>query len=208
MKDQIALLGSEAEKPRRRLHQKNLCAKWCLNCGGDCVTSKELERGWWMAPWGFALAGAAFIGWVASLVFPAISTITLPVIAIAMATVTFFYVGTGLHLYLSRPSADLVRPKVLFFKKEAPGIFLTSPASWLSYGFGYSLFLAQKDGFERFLGIAEVFNVQDDKRVQLTVIHRAEGADDIWISLTSGSADHFKEIIVKPGTPRIGLDRT
>ncbi|WP_140853920.1 hypothetical protein [Mesorhizobium sp. B3-1-9] len=188
-------------------YTRAICMLSGVSIGGDWVASREQERGWWMLPWGFAFGGAAFFGWVLSLILPAISTFSSAIIAITIATSAFVYSGTALHLYLSRPSADLVRPKVLFFKKEAPGIFLISPASWLSYGFGYSLFLAQKDGFERFLGIAEVFNIQDDRKVQLSVIHRAEGADDIWTSLTSGSADHFKEIIIKPGTPRIGLDR-
>ncbi|MER8674482.1 hypothetical protein [Mesorhizobium sp. LSJC264A00] len=165
----------------------------------------EGDRGWWLAPWGFAFGVAAFIGWVAGLLLPATATLTSPAISIALATVAFVYIGTALHFYLSRPSADLVRPKVLLFKKEGPGIFLISPAPWLSYRFVYALFLAQNDGFERLLGIAEVFNIQDDRRVQLSVIQRDDGSDDIWTSLASGSKDHFKEIIIKPGTPRIGL---
>lgn len=169
------------------------------------ATGEQEDRGWWLAPWGFALAGAAFLGWIASLLLPPTVAFSSPVLSIALATIAFIYSGTVLHFYLSRPSADLARPKVLLFKKEAPGIFLISPAPWLAYGFGYSLFLARADGFERLLGVAEVFNIQDDRKVQLSVLHRAQGADDVWESLLSGSKDHFKEIIIKPGTPRIEL---
>lgn len=101
-------------------------------------------------------------------------------------------------------SSEFGRPRVLLFKREEVDLFLFSPAEWLSYRYLYTLFAADSDGFERLLGIAQVFNIQDDKKVQIVVTERASGADGIWSSLDGGSADYFRKITIKPGALKNG----
>ncbi|TPK35982.1 hypothetical protein FJ492_25635 [Mesorhizobium sp. B2-5-4] len=101
-----------------------------------------------------------------------------------MALVLGLYLGTLLHFHYAQPAADsLTRPRVLLFKKEQIGLFVISPADWLMYRAGYTLFVTESEGFERVLGIGEVLIFLDDKNVQLLVRERAAGADDIWTSL-------------------------
>ncbi len=157
-----------------------------------------------LTAWGFALGSAAFVGWLVHLLLPAQSTVTSEIIAIATALAVFIYVGSILHLKLDRPTDDLSRPRFILFKAQGRGIFLTTPATWLYYRAKYTVFVNENDGFERLLCIVEVLNIQDDKKIQLAVINRMPETEGIWKSLDSGSQDHFRNLLVKPGAPNIG----
>ena len=158
----------------------------------------------WILIWGFALAGAAFVGWILSTLLPDKISLSSGAAASTIAILLCMYVGTTLQIWMARYPSELDRPRVLLFKKEEVDLFLFSPAEWLSYRYLYTLFAADTDGFERLLGIAEVLNVQDDKRVQIVVTDRASGAESVWSSLDGGSTDYFRKITIKPGALKNG----
>ncbi|MBZ9854907.1 hypothetical protein LB566_13945 [Mesorhizobium sp. CA13] len=167
-------------------------------------SDKQEARGWWMVPWALAVAIAAAIGWAIQALSPATVTIGSGLLGVIAALILCLFLGTALHLYYGRPSAGLIKPRVLLFKKESLGLFVISPADWLMYGAAYTLFVAENDGFERLLGVGEVLIRQDDKNVQLLIRDRAASAEEAWKSLDGGSKDHFGKIIIKPGAPRMG----
>lgn len=158
----------------------------------------------WITAWGFALGLSAFVGWVAGLVISVPISLDSAGISVAIAFVVLIYSGTALHLLLALSREDFARPRLRVYRKQAeglPAIFLFSPADWLSYKAAYTMFVLEEDGFERFLGVAHVFNVQNDRCVQVVVPERAKGADKVWSSLDSESRDYFKSIVLKPGVP-------
>ncbi|MER9682651.1 hypothetical protein NKJ23_25570 [Mesorhizobium sp. M0184] len=165
---------------------------------------KQNVRGGWLGPWAFAITAAGVVGWAAQALLPATVTLSSGPLAIIVVVVLGLYIGTVLHFHYAQPATDsLIRPRVLLFKKEQIGLFVISPADWLMYRAAYTLFVTESDGFERVLGIGEVLIFQDDKNVQLLIRERAAGADEIWKSLDAGSKDHFGQIVLKPGAPKI-----
>ncbi|MEO4000325.1 hypothetical protein [Mesorhizobium sp. CAU 1732] len=155
----------------------------------------------WLAPWGAAVAAAGFVGWVCHLTLPTTVHLSSAIASIIISLALLAYIGTTLHIMATQHVLTPSKPRILLYKQEERGIFLTSPSDWLSYQSAYSMFLVEADGFERLLCIAEVLIIQDDKKVQLAIAKRNDSAADVWDSLQRGSTDHFKQIIIKPGVP-------
>lgn len=107
---------------------------------------------------------------------------------------------------MARPSSDLVRPRVILYinADNAESILLFSPADWLSYRSVYAIFVKEENSFERFIGLGQVYVIQDDKRIQVVVTQKLESAKHVWENLDSGSRDYFDKIVLKPGVPSNG----
>lgn len=172
--------------------------------GAGMIESLRKALPAWMTAWGFALAFAAFIGWIVTLLVREPISLSSGIIAALVSVFLLIYVGTALHLILGIVPEDFVKPRVKLYRKQganSPAIFLFSAADWLSYKAAYTMFVLEDDGFERFMGIAHVFNVQNDKSVQVVVPVRAPASETVWSSLDAGSRDYFKSIVLKPGVP-------
>lgn len=156
--------------------------------------------------WGFAFAAAAFLGWILATTLPTDPFMDGPATSILVATSLFFFLGTVIHLLLARPSSDLVRPRVILYinADNAESILLFSPADWLSYRSVYAIFVKEENSFERFIGLGQVYVIQDDKRIQVVVTQKLESAKHVWENLVSGSRDYFDKIVLKPGVPSNG----
>jgi hypothetical protein len=149
--------------------------------------------------WGSALAVGAFFGWVIDKFLPEKVTFSPATVSVGLSIFLALLLGSILQLRMSWPGTSLQRPRILLFKPGVSGLFVLSPVDWLAYGFVYTLFVAEDDGFERSLGVAKVHNIQNDKKIQIAVLQKAMGAEAVWKSLDSGSKDYFGKIIIKPG---------
>ncbi|KAB8140740.1 hypothetical protein F8S13_22295 [Chloroflexia bacterium SDU3-3] len=84
---------------------------------------------------------------------------------------------------------------------QASALCLTESSDLFSYGIGVSFYNIDEDGFEKLIGLGKVENVQEDKRLQITILHIIEGHENIIERLLQNESRVLENTRVKPNAP-------
>lgn len=126
--------------------------------------------------------------------------------------------GVAVILTLGHAVTELWRdrqhplPRVLF-AREAPqyGVrlsLLLEPSPLFNYGHGVSIYRHDSQGFEVFIGVGKVLNVQEDSRILVGIVSIAAGQHGTLDSLTKNTKDVLDQTRVKPFVPDLQLWNT
>jgi hypothetical protein len=89
-------------------------------------------------------------------------------------------------------------PKIITVKPLNGSILiLLGQSNIFSHGSLVSIYCIN-DGYEQLIGLGEVINIQDDKRVQILLTQRVSPDEDIYKKLLENNATVFEKILIKP----------
>ncbi|MFX0202347.1 MAG: hypothetical protein ACFFCW_40085 [Candidatus Hodarchaeota archaeon] len=101
-------------------------------------------------------------------------------------------------------------PRVLY-GQSPPDLFSSSVAllvmdssSLFSYGSMVSIYFIENE-IERFVGVGRVVNIQEDKKIQVLVMHNVEFTDG-WEAIRGNNATKLKNLIVKPTVTELAAE--
>ena len=105
--------------------------------------------------------------------------------------------------FLLEPKAASYQSPRAIRLNAAERLLIVDNAAWLGQGVGVTVF-EQTEGYERQLGLGEVFNVQQDGLVQIRLYPFSDDPDGSQLSgqLAKVSSRGVGEIVVKPGPLR------
>jgi hypothetical protein len=92
-------------------------------------------------------------------------------------------------------------PRVLHISGPGSGtglVCLLEPSELFSHGAAVSFYHLGDSNFEELIGIGFVLNVQEDRRIQVAMVHIIEGHDDVIRRLEQNQSAVLGRIIVKP----------
>lgn len=103
-----------------------------------------------------------------------------------------------------------ILPKVLMGKSAkdntAKALLMLEPSILFSFETLVSIYIVENN-FEELLGIGYVYNIQDDRRIQVLVTRSLnESLDSIWQEITSNNGNTLKKLRVKPHVPKVILE--
>ena len=94
--------------------------------------------------------------------------------------------------------AENILPKLIRIVSDNMGVIcLFEPSELYSHNALVSLFFNDED-YERLIGLGYVFNVQDDKNIQILITQWIPGQEEIKDKLENNNAQVLKKIIAKP----------
>ena len=127
----------------------------------------------------------------------------LPVLALLLILLAF----SGWIAYQYYQRAQNILPKLILVKTiENMGIIcLFEPPQLYSHDAIVSLFF-NDEGYERLIGLGYVFNVQDDKKIQILITQWISGQEEIRDKLEAGNAQVLEKVIAKPNVNRSYLE--
>lgn len=154
--------------------------------------------------WGFALALSSGVSFLTDKLLADTYTMQKPGVLSWQFIGVAALLGALLQRYLV-PTHDAVTShkvvKYISTKFFENGGFIAKPTPWIQHNLVYGIVLEEDEGFERVLGVAKLFMVQENKLIQLMVLARYEKAASIWQRLDSGETDQVKNIKLKMGVP-------
>lgn len=105
-----------------------------------------------------------------------------------------------------------ILPKVIYSKKVNPtdGSFkvlcLLEPSELFSNNTLVSFYYVREGNFEEFVGFGNVINVQEDKRIQVSMDQYLDVQEDIVNKLAENNALTLENIKVKPNIPKAQIE--
>ena len=126
----------------------------------------------------------------------------LPVLALLLILLPFS--GWIACQYFQKP--ENILPKLILVKTiETRIICLFEPSQLYSHNAIVSLFF-NDEGYERLIGLGYVFNVQEDKHIQILITQWISGQEEIRGKLEAGNAQVLEKVIAKPNVNRSYLE--
>ena len=118
----------------------------------------------------------------------------LPVLALLLILLPF---SGWIACQYSQKSQNIL-PKLILVKTiETRVICIFEPSQLYSHNAIVSLFF-DDEGYERLIGLGYVFNVQEDKHIQILITQWMSGQEEIREKLEDGNAQVLEKIIAKP----------
>ena len=122
----------------------------------------------------------------------------LPVLALLLILLAFSV--RIAYQYYQR--AENILPKLIRIVPDNMGVIcLFEPSELYSHNALVSLFFNHED-YERLIGLGYVFNVQDDKNIQILITQWIPGQEEIKDKLENNNAQVLEKIIAKPNVSR------
>lgn len=122
----------------------------------------------------------------------------LSVLAILLILLAF----SGRIAYQYYQRAQNILPKLIRIVPDNMGVIcLFEPSELYSHNALVSLFFNDED-YERLIGLGYVFNVQDDKNIQILITEWIPGQEEIKDKLEANNAQVLEKIIAKPNVNR------
>ena len=79
---------------------------------------------------------------------------------------------------------------------------LLEPSDLFSFGTLVSIYYINPEGFEILIGLGEVINIQDDKKIQVLISDYYNPNREIIEKLSMNNATILKKILIKPNIPK------
>lgn len=118
----------------------------------------------------------------------------LPVLALLFILLPFL---GWIACQYSQKSQNIL-PKLILVKTiETRVICIFEPSQLYSHNAIVSLFF-DDEGYERLIGLGYVFNVQEDKHIQILITKWMSGQEEIREKLEDGNAQVLEKVIAKP----------
>ena len=119
---------------------------------------------------------------------------------LALLLILLAFSGRIAYQYYQR--AQNILPKLILVKTiETRVICIFEPSQLYSHDAIVSLFF-NDEGYERLIGLGYVFNVQDDKKIQILITQWISGQEEIRDKLEAGNAQVLEKVIAKPNVNR------
>lgn|GEM_PF-1547473 len=131
-------------------------------------------------------------------------------VALFSAAQTLHTEGLDTEGQLSRARlASPPLPKALFGKVAPNGytIVLLEPSELFAHGVGVSVYLRNAEDFEELLGVGKVWNVQQDRKIQVVILAADKGASATLAKIRGNDKDILTRLYVKPSVPHDDLIR-
>ena len=126
----------------------------------------------------------------------------LPVLALLLILLPFL---GWIACQYSQKSQNIL-PKLILVKTiETRVICIFEPSQLYSHNAIVSLFF-NDEGYERLIGLGYVFNVQEDKYIQILITQWISGQEEIRDKLEAGNAQILEKVIAKPNVNRSYLE--
>ena len=127
----------------------------------------------------------------------------LSVLALLLILLAF----SGRIAYQYFQKAQNILPKLILVKTiENMGVIcLFEPSQLYSHNAIVSLFF-DDEGYERLIGLGYVFNVQEDKHIQILITRWMSGQEEIRGKLEDGNAQVLEKVIAKPNINRAYIE--
>ena len=127
----------------------------------------------------------------------------LPVLALVFILLPFL---GWIACQYSQKSQNIL-PKLIRIVPDNMGVIcLFEPSELYSHNALVSLFFNDED-YERLIGLGYVFNVQDDKNIQILITQWIPGQEKIKDKLEANNAQVLKKIIAKRSSPKSSVKR-
>lgn len=147
---------------------------------------------------------AGLLAGIAAWFIPTTTQITLAVyvatLLIALATITVLIEAT--RIAKTHAASPLPRVKLSLIEHRAGDesrvVLVLEPSPLFFFGLVVSVFVVEKDQYERFFGEGSVQNVQDDGLIQVRLDDFDVEAKDVLEALRSNSLDTLARLRVKP----------
>ena len=132
-------------------------------------------------------------------------SLKLALSVLALLLILLSFSGRIAYQYYQRTQNIL--PKLILVKTiENRGVIcIFQPSELYSNNAIVSLFF-DDEGYERLIGLGYVFNVQEDKHIQILITRWMSGQEEIRGKLEDGNAQVLKKIIAKPNVNRAYFD--
>ncbi len=144
---------------------------------------------WFLVPTSFSTTGRAMV----AIVLPCMLLLMLFLVAALHAAYRAFSMrGPRLPrlVYSRRPYAPF---------DSAKALCLLEPSELLAHGQHVVFVVKGEDGFEQGMGLGEVVNIQEDRRIQVTLLQVFAGQEETAKRLADGDAQIIAHTMVKPG---------
>ncbi len=120
---------------------------------------------------------------------------------LALLLILLVFSGRIAYQYYQR--AQNILPKLIRIVPDNMGVIcLFEPSELYSHNALVSLFFNDED-YERLIGLGYVFNVQDDKNIQILITQWIPGQEEIKDKLEANNAQVLEKIIAKPNVNRL-----
>lgn len=168
-----------------------------------------MKRNFWSLIWssfmkiqGILIGFIALVATVAVWIFPANINISLglvlPVLIICIIAILTFANAANEIFKMS----ERILPKVILGTTlQANVLCLLEPSELFSHDTLVSFYYVE-NSFEKLIGIGTVLNIQEDGKIQVSMINHIEGFDEIIIKLGQNDNTILDNIKVKPNIPR------
>ena len=132
-------------------------------------------------------------------------SLKLALSVLALLLILLAFSGRIAYQYYQR--AQNILPKLILVKTiENMGVIcLFEPSELYSHNAIVSLFF-NDEGYERLIGLGYVFNVQEDKHIQILITQWISGQEEIRDKLEAGNAQVLEKVIAKPNVNRSYLE--
>ncbi|MDR3370632.1 hypothetical protein [Rhodoferax sp.] len=147
---------------------------------------------------------AGLIAGIAAWFIPATEKIALPVFAVTLlvSLAIIAVLIEAARIAKMHAASTLPRVKLSIVESKDPDeprvILLLEPSSLYFFGLVVSVFVVEKDQYERFFGQGLVQNIQDDGLIQVRLDDFDFDATDVLNGLKSNSLDVITRLRVKP----------
>ena len=119
---------------------------------------------------------------------------------LALLLILLAFSGRIAYQYYQR--AQNILPKLIRIVPDSMGVIcLFEPSELYSHNALVSLFFNDED-YERLIGLGYVYNVQDDKNIQILITQWIPGQEKIKDKLEANNAQVLEKIIAKPNVNR------
>lgn len=119
---------------------------------------------------------------------------------LALLLILLAFSGRIAYQYCQR--AQNILPKLIRIVPDNMGVIcLFEPSELYSHNALVSLFFNDED-YERLIGLGYVYNVQDDKNIQILITQWIPGQEKIKDKLEANNAQVLEKIIAKPNVNR------
>ena len=127
-------------------------------------------------------------------------SLKLALSVLALLLILLAFSGRIAYQYYQR--AQNILPKLILVKTiETRVICIFEPSELYSNNAIVSLFF-DDEGYERLIGLGYVFNVQEDKHIQILITQWIPGQEEIKDKLEDNNAQVLEKVIAKPNVNR------
>ena len=131
-----------------------------------------------------------------------------PLIVILGILLTLFHMSWVLWENRRKPFPNVIharKPKSSWANFEA--LCLLEPSDLFSHGHVVSFYTVDEDGYEIFIAVGSVLNVQDDDRILVGIQSPADGYKDIISAICNNDKKQLEKLKIKPNIPQENLTR-
>ena len=152
------------------------------------------------------IGGVSIVASLAFWIFSPDDSISLKWALSVLALLLILLAFSGRIAYQYFQKAQNILPKLILVKTiETRIICIFEPSELYSHNAIVSLFL-DDEGYERLIGLGYVFNVQEDKHIQILITRWMSGQEEIRGKLEDGNAQVLEKVIAKPNINRSYLE--